>query len=53
MTLALNASTARQGSIAVGAPVSVRYKKDGKSYVATAISVQQPKTQAAHSSASK
>jgi hypothetical protein len=50
MTLALNSSTHREGSIAVGTPVSVRYMHEGKDYVATAITAQQPKAQAAQSS---
>jgi hypothetical protein len=40
MTLALNSSTHRDGSIAVGTPVSVRYMHEGKDYVATAITAQ-------------
>lgn len=48
MTFALNPSTHREGAVAVGAPVSVRYRKEGKTYIATAIRVQPPKPQAAH-----
>lgn len=48
MTFALNASTHREGTIAVGAPVSVRYREDGKTNVATAVRVQPVKQQAAH-----
>ena len=40
MTLALNASTHREGTIAVGTPVSVRYTHEGKNFVATAITAQ-------------
>ena len=40
MTLALNASTQRDGTIAVGTPVSVRYTHEGKNFVATAITAQ-------------
>jgi hypothetical protein len=47
MTFVLNTSTHREGTIAVGTPVSVRYREDGKTYVATAVSVQQPRQQAA------
>ena len=36
-TFTLNASTQRQGTIEAGAPVSVHYKQDGKTMVATAI----------------
>jgi hypothetical protein len=41
MTFALNNSTQRSGSIAVGTPVSVRYQKEGKSATATAITAEQ------------
>jgi hypothetical protein len=47
MTLALNSSTHRDGTIAVGTPVSVRYMHEGKEFVATAISARQPKAAAA------
>ena len=47
MTLALNSSTHRDGTIAVGTPVSVRYTHEGKNYVATAITAQQAKAPAA------
>jgi hypothetical protein len=47
MTLALNSSTHREGTIAVGTPVSVRYMHEGKNFVATAISAQQAKAPAA------
>ncbi len=43
MTFALNASTHRVGNLAVGAPVSVRYREEGKSYVATAVNGKQAK----------
>jgi hypothetical protein len=46
-TFVLNASTQRQGDIAPGANVSVRYHTEGKDKVATAVSVQQPKQPAA------
>jgi hypothetical protein len=49
MTLTLNSSTHRDGSIAVGTPVSVRYMHEGKDYVATAITAQQAKAPAAQS----
>lgn len=48
MRFALNPSTQREGTIAVGAPVSVRYSEEGKTRVATAVRVQQTKQQAAH-----
>ena len=50
MTFTLNANTHKEGAVAVGAPVSVRYHEDGKTHVATAVSVEQAKT---HSSAKK
>jgi hypothetical protein len=50
MTFMLNASTHKEGAVAAGAPVSVRYHEDGKTHVATAVSVEQAKT---HSSAKK
>lgn len=37
MTFTLNASTHREGNVAVGAPISVRYREDGSTNVATAI----------------
>ena len=43
MTLSLNASTQRKGTIAVGTPVSVRYHDDGSTHVATAITAQHEK----------
>lgn len=46
-TFVLNAATQRQGDIAVGASVDVRYHTEGKSKVATAVSVQAPKAPAA------
>jgi hypothetical protein len=52
MTFTMNPATHRRGDIAVGAPVSVRYRRDGKNFVATAVRVQ-PKQHAAHASSSK
>jgi hypothetical protein len=37
----------REGTVAIGSPVSVRYREDGATHVATAITVQQAKPQAA------
>ena len=37
MSFAVNASTQRDGTIATGSPVSVRYREDGKTNVATGI----------------
>ena len=45
MRFVLNPSTKRDGKIEVGAPVSVRYREDGASHVATAISAQHAKPQ--------
>jgi hypothetical protein len=50
MTFTLNANTHKEGAIAVGAPVSVRYQEEGKTHVATAVTVEQAKT---HTSAKK
>jgi hypothetical protein len=44
MSFVLNPSTKRDGKIEVGAPVSVRYREDGASHVATAISTQHNST---------
>ena len=43
MAFTLNTSTTRQGTPAVGSPVSVRYREDGKTLIATAITVQHAK----------
>ena len=48
MTFALNASTQRAGDIATGTTVSIRYREEGKTNVATAISVESAKEAAAH-----
>jgi hypothetical protein len=53
MTFTLDSSTHREGTVTVGTPVSVRYREDGKTNVATAIGVQQPKQQAGHAAPSK
>ena len=45
MRFVLNPSTKRDGKVEVGAPVSVRYREDGSSHVATAISAQHAKPQ--------
>ena len=52
MTFVLNPSTHRDGTIEVGSSVSVRYREDGKTNVATAITAQHPKPQAAHTAPS-
>jgi hypothetical protein len=43
MSFTLNASTHREGAVAAGAPVSVRYQESGKTHVATAVTVEQAK----------
>jgi len=48
ITFVLTASTHREGRIAPGAPVSVRYRQEGKTNVATAIRVQRPTQSVAH-----
>jgi len=53
MTFAISADTHREGTVAVGTPVAVRYREDGKIHMATAITAQQPKQQAAHAAPSK
>jgi hypothetical protein len=52
MSFSLNASTRREGAIAVGSPVSVRYQKEGNKDVATAISLRNSQTKEAHPRAS-
>ena len=42
MTFALDPATHLQGTVAVGTPVDVRYREDGKTYVATAIPLSRP-----------
>ena len=50
MTFTLNANTHKEGAVAAGAPVSVRYHEDGMTHVATAVSVEPAK---GHSAAKK
>ena len=50
MTFILNGNTHKEGAVAAGTPVSVRYHEDGKTHVATAVTVEQTKT---HSSTKK
>ena len=42
ITFRLNASTHREGTIVVGATVSVRYRDEGKVHLATAVALQTP-----------
>jgi len=43
MTFALVPSTERSGMVAVGSTVSVRYREDGRTHIATAVTVRQPR----------
>ena len=43
MTFKLDSTTQRDGSITTGSPVSVRYRMDGSSMVATAVNAAAPK----------
>jgi hypothetical protein len=43
MTFKLDSTTQRDGSITTGQPVSVRYRMDGSSMVATAVNAEAPK----------
>jgi hypothetical protein len=52
MTFSLNASTRREGAIAVGSPVSVRYQKEGNKDVATAIALRNSQAKETHARAS-
>jgi hypothetical protein len=52
MTFALDATTVKEGSPAVGNDVSVRYRTEGKTMVATAVSVQPAKQTASAKPAS-
>ena len=49
MTFALNPSTKREGTVAVGSTVSVRYHEEGHTHVASALTAR-PAGQAAHKS---
>ena len=53
MTFALDPATHLQGTVVVGTPVAVRYREDGKTRVATAITAQPPRPQAVHAAAPK
>ncbi len=44
MTFTLNPSTAREGKLQVGSNVSVRYRNEGKTHVATAVKVEPAKS---------
>jgi len=43
MTFVLNPSTQREGTVAVGSTVSVRYQEEGKTHVASALMVRPAK----------
>ena len=53
MRFALNTSTHREGTVAAGAAVSVRYRQEGKTNVATAIQVEPVKQSTAHATKPK
>lgn len=53
MTFALDTTTQREGTLAVGTPVSVRYREDGKRHIATAIRALPDKQQKAHAARPK
>jgi hypothetical protein len=42
ITFKVSSTTLRDGKIVVGSTVSVRYREDGKTHVATAIALQKP-----------
>ena len=46
-TFVVNPSTKREGTLAIGASVDVRYRTDGKDKIATAIRAEAPKMSAA------
>lgn len=51
LTFVLSPSTQRKGAVEVGSPVEVRYRAEGKTLIATAVTAHQPKQQsAAHKS---
>jgi hypothetical protein len=52
-TFTLDPSTQKEGNIQVGTTVSVHYKTEGKSKMATAVMAQQPKAQAGHKAEKK
>jgi len=45
MTFKLDSTTQKDGSIATGSPVSIRYRMEGSSMVATAVNAEAPKAQ--------
>jgi hypothetical protein len=51
MKFVLDPATRREGTVQVGSSVSVRYHQDGTTNVATAITAEHPKQQAAHKGA--
>ncbi|HEX5107486.1 MAG TPA: DUF5666 domain-containing protein [Vicinamibacterales bacterium] len=53
LTFALNPSTDRQGQLAVGSQVSVHYREDGSSHVATAVVAQAAKNTASSTTKAK
>ena len=53
MTFTLNSATHREGTLAAGTAVSVRYREEGKTHVATAVRVEPVKKSTAHSTTPK
>jgi hypothetical protein len=53
MTFSLTSATRRDGAIAVGVPVSVRFEHEGKADVATAVKVRPAHAQTAQTSVKK
>jgi hypothetical protein len=53
MTFMMNPSTHRQGTLAVGSSVSVRYREEGSSNVAMAVTAKPAKQQASHAAPKK
>jgi hypothetical protein len=47
LTFVLSPSTQREGSVGVGSSVEVRYRAEGKTLIATAVTAHQPKQQPA------
>jgi len=50
MTFTLDPSTHREGTVAVGSTVSVRYREEGSTRIASALMAKPPAKQAAHKS---
>jgi len=53
MTFALNASTEKDGAVAVGSPVSIRYRQEGSSNIAMAVMLDRAKSASASKTTAK